>query len=569
MFRALIIRRLLAVVAALAVVSCVPHRPYRTYDYADPTAEAPSACAPGTIANLCAARQITMLPGEMAACTSIPELQSPGADGDRHRELVECASEEKHMPLPASDVNLPHRGFDLHVVEFDDEGQVWNQDQVTRTMQVLSDQLAKPAVVVTFVHGWKNNAAVCNGNLSCFREVLGILAKGELAYAGISKTEPRRVIGIYIGWRGASVKTPLKLPDQLTFWGRKHAAHAIGDNGGVTGVIARIRYIVNTAREEHEKDMVPRRTSMVLVGHSFGAALLMSALATSLSADINKGLQQAQLPLAGGAPVREAQALEKQYERSTAQPFVGDREVFVENNKDLVILVNPAMEASRFANIYQASHAKYAEKQIPIFITLASEGDSAVGFFFPVGQSFSTLLRSARSRPAWFSMVEGLGMHRPYHTHRLAPKPGSNAPEPERVSGTCACKSNLGAFGDALVRSLGPFYRAIAAQATESVAAIETKDEVRQRAADAREERLLRMAAYQEYRYSRLEPLKDVDPNNPFITVQVDRSIVGAHGDIFNPRFMDFFIEFVVRTEMKRELVNLKQGATARAAGGR
>ena len=63
------------------------------------------------------------------------------------------------------------------------------------------------------------------------------------------------------------------------------------------------------------------------------------------------------------------------------------------------------------------------------------------------------------------------------------------------------------------------------------------------------------MAEYQEFLYSRLEPVRDVDPNNPFMTVQVDEDLVRGHGDIFNGRFLDFLMEFVIKTEVKRELV--------------
>ena len=53
----------------------------------------------------------------------------------------------------------------------------------------------------------------------------------------------------------------------------------------------------------------------------------------------------------------------------------------------------------------------------------------------------------------------------------------------------------------------------------------------------------LQLAAYQEMLYSRLEPVRDVDPNNPFIMASVDPAIIGGHSEIFNPRFLDFLIE--------------------------
>ena len=56
--------------------------------------------------------------------------------------------------------------------------------------------------------------------------------------------------------------------------------------------------------------------------------------------------------------------------------------------------------------------------------------------------------------------------------------------------------------------------------------------------------------------YSRLEPVRDVDPNNPFIMASVDPAMIGGHSEIFNPRFLDFLIEYIVLSEIKRSLVD-------------
>ena len=206
---------------------------------------------------------------------------------------------------------------------------------------------------------------------------------------------------------------------------------------------------------------------------------------------------------------------------------------------DLVILVNPAMEASRFANLTQTRNLRFDPRQMPIFMTVASDADSAVGGFFPIGQAFSTVARAARSRDIWFSMVKGFGLYEPFHTHRLALKPEGGIPLPETVEGTCQCSSNLGAFGDALVLRLGRLYEYL-------------KDPNTPHPTPG----TLKLAAYQEMLYSRLEPVRDVDPNNPFIMASVDPAIIGGHSEIFNPRFLDFLIEYIILSEIKRSLVD-------------
>lgn len=514
-------RRLVTIAAGVSALAsaagCITHSPRRTIDITDLSVKPPVVCE--------------MLPNSSTIDTSRMQLTGPGPAGETHRDEVGCVSHERHVPTTNAAAERPHEGFDLHVVEYDDEGQPWNGPRLDETMSMVREQLEDPALVVMFVHGWKNDASVCNGNISCFRDMLEIFAKGERAYADVAGREPRRVIGVYVGWRGGTLKPTLI--KQLTFWGRKHTAHAIGDNGGVTSLIGRIRWLVQESGPRR-RAMEPRaqrglpNTSLVLIGHSFGAALLFSALATSLNADVGAAIEQA-------IPRDQPTARDKSPAQALLTTERRDGGVLVDRQGDLILLVNPAMEASRFSSLNQASLIRYDATQVPIFMTLSSEADSAVGGFFPVGQSFSTVLRAARSRAMWFSMVSGLGWYPPYYTHRLNMKLTTPAPEPDRVRGECRCSSNLWAFGDALITRLEPLYRLAASAAPVP--------------GD------LKLAAHLEFLHSRFEPLRDIDPHNPFLTVHVDRQVLTDHSGIFTPAFMDFLIEYIIRSEVKRQIV--------------
>jgi hypothetical protein len=537
-----------AAALALAAGACIPHRPTRTVDVRDARASVPHRCEPRP--PTCQIGGTTdAAPG---ICTSIAALAS-----EQEQRAVTCQALERHDAVaPAAaqaDRSKPHDGFDLHVVEFDDEGQLWNPDRQEATLTQLRHELSRrPALVAVFIHGWKNDASVCNGNIACFREVLEVLAKIEHAYPFGGPDQRRRVIGVYVGWRGGAIGTPgVK---QLTFWGRKHTAHTIGDNGGVTAFIRRLRTVVNEGREAQKADTpgAPGATSMVLVGHSFGAALLFSALGTSINGDAGAALEAAK---------RTGVATSRQPGQSQAM-VTTDGRIRVRSQGDLVMLVNPAMEASRFANLASAVKLRYDPLQTPILVTLGSEGDSAVKYFFPIGQSLSTVFRAARSRGTWFSMVEGFGLYRPYLTHRLSAsaEPLKRKPAPAG-SGGCGCKSELRHYGDDLVDALEPYYRGVYRRVT---------DEVGRAGPQAAAVRVDSLGAYQEFLYSRLEPLTDVDPNTPFLMVQVDRDVVPDHSGIFNARFLDFVVEFTVRSELKRRLQNenLPQLAVATPAAG-
>src|SRR5205085_2911701 len=58
--------------------------------------------------------------------------------------------------------------FTIGIVEYDDQGMAWNDTQVARVKDLVSDAVAgDDALIVGFVHGWKNDCETCNGNLTC------------------------------------------------------------------------------------------------------------------------------------------------------------------------------------------------------------------------------------------------------------------------------------------------------------------------------------------------------------------------------------------------------------------
>jgi hypothetical protein len=115
-----------------------------------------------------------------------------------------------------------YQQFDLSVVEFDDQGKLWNKDQQLGALDgLVEDAGAKKngAIILVFVHGWQENADVVNATVRCFRRMLYTWYQDE-------GPDGRRIIGVYVGWRGQSQRLPLL--KYLTFWTRKKAAHKIG-----------------------------------------------------------------------------------------------------------------------------------------------------------------------------------------------------------------------------------------------------------------------------------------------------------------------------------------------------
>ncbi|ARO88797.1 hypothetical protein EBAPG3_014035 [Nitrosospira lacus] len=81
-----------------------------------------------------------------------------------------------------------------------------------------------------------------------------------------------------MGWRGESVSV-LGL-DNLTFWSRKNAPERIV-HSGVTEVLSKLELLKRTKDSMVPGGSLPNKTSatrLVVVGHSFGGAIVHSLL---------------------------------------------------------------------------------------------------------------------------------------------------------------------------------------------------------------------------------------------------------------------------------------------------
>src|SRR5215475_9469120 len=96
------------------------------------------------------------------------------------------------------------RKYYLGFIEVDDFGELFDRDQLTDVRRLIreakQDSPSKDAIVVTFIHGWKNNASDDSGNVWGFRDELKNIA---------DRANGHKVVGIYIGWRGAVTNLPV------------------------------------------------------------------------------------------------------------------------------------------------------------------------------------------------------------------------------------------------------------------------------------------------------------------------------------------------------------------------
>lgn len=296
------------------------------------------------------------------------------------------------------------REFYLGFTEFDDQGQVYTRDQLDGLIQTYTELAGEEDIILSvFVHGWHHTAKAGDTNIESYQKLLGDIAANENAMAPLLNRKPRKVLGVYLGWRGESLTTPVI--HHLTFWDRKKVAHEVGLQG-VTEVLVKLEQIVNV-----QNTRTPMRDSrMVSIGHSFGGAVLFTSLQQLM--------------------------VDRFFDSQPGRSYQGDARGF----GDLVLLINPAFEAMRYSTLFDVAQdhcRRYFSSQMPRLLILTSEGDDATGTAFPAGRFFSTLFESHKSL-ARHECVNGsprvrniressadriaVGHFTPFHSHVMKPQ---------------------------------------------------------------------------------------------------------------------------------------------------
>lgn len=399
--------------------------------------------------------------------------------------------------LPAADGASYLLGF----VEFDDQGQIWDRKQMWAVIDRLNAEAAeKDLLMVVFAHGWKHSAAAGDGNIETFRKVLARLSEDELHISRKTGLPARRVVGVYLGWRGESVNIPYL--DNVTFWDRKSTAQVVG-HGGVTEVLSRMELV------KRDKDStVPGGSSgtrLAVIGHSFGGAAVYTSL---------------------------AQILQGRFVRTTGP---SGQQSNIEGFGNLVVLINPAFEASLFTPLSDMSTERgtYFASQLPVMAILTSEADYATRYAFPAGRFFSTLLEKDREITRKNAV-----------TH-----------QDETIDEGRANTQSVGHFEPYRTHALYP----TATVARENVAELSTSESVRAVAVAS--------AAWEaDVPRSKIDiaglTLERTDRSagrNPYLVVRVDKQLIKDHNDIDDPRIIEFIKQLILISAQSPERKELLQ----------
>lgn len=286
--------------------------------------------------------------------------------------------------LPDRDKTNYYLGF----IEVDDFGELFDRGQLTRVMNLIQQAKEKStdnnAIVVTFIHGWKNNASDDSGNVWGFRDELNFIAQQDKG--------GHKVVGIYIGWRGAVTNLPLI--KEFSFYDRRNAAIRI-PGAHLTEVLETIMHETKSClgTDRCSEGSAPGTRSLaIIVGHSFGGMVLERSLTQAVVGDI----------LRQEADRKEAQRRwinrkNKGLESADSQGPSDD----LRAPADLIAMVNeaaPATEAKQLLDLLKKHQMKLTVDGVdqPLFLSITSEGDAATALLMPVGQYPSKITKKMR-----------------------------------------------------------------------------------------------------------------------------------------------------------------------------
>ncbi len=185
-------------------------------------------------------------------------------------------------------------------------------------------------VVMVYVHGWRHDADIGNGNVLKFRTMLGYTRSALNARCvETGKYCNSKLTGVYLSWRGRSFRESTEdnasFPGTIgavpTVWGRKKQSEklALGPVFGRTLEAIREPLTLRSGDASADK--------MLVIGHSFGGNMLATYLKPKIVTEILHGHTHG----------------------TQMKPPLGD----------LVVLLNPASEATNWTEIQRAMREKY------------------------------------------------------------------------------------------------------------------------------------------------------------------------------------------------------------------
>ncbi|MDR5798225.1 alpha/beta fold hydrolase [Caballeronia sp. LZ008] len=487
--------------------------------------------------------------------------------------LYSHANREKSAdPRVVTVIEKDSSKYHLRYVEADDRGWFWHPEQADNVLSSIKrESEADNIIVVLFVHGWHHSSECYDENLEAFKNVLARLdteletyTVTRLATSNSVDSRPSRdgakvpklrIFGIFVSWRGRSLPSYL---DYATFWGRKTAAETFG-----TRDLREFMHRLQMLYDEQNARQSPKPFfGLVSIGHSFGGAALLKATSFEF---------ERQLELVNA----RSGFLRKGIEGVPAVPIRSP----VAGFGDLVVLVNPAIEASAYERINQLSRGlSFPDEQSPLLVTFSAENDWVRQHLFKPGRIAGELFTTSAHvpDPTERSLERNpLGVYDETQvgaTHELRPAGDRtvNIKQVQMTRDPLCTASHIGESRSPDSDLASGYYEWLQWEeptGPDSVIPGETfglpndKNPLAQRDLEGEIAKFdfsgnVQFVGVRQTRKEGREPApgRSAAKHQPFMIVDVDDTIINGHNGIFSEPFMNFLMRYVGLAEAKRYL---------------
>ena len=345
-------------------------------------------------------RQFILALSIVTFCSCVPQRQ--WRTKPYYAEGGAGAKTEERFVIPLSPDRDTNRMYSLAFVEFKNNGELDAPAQLDEALHAIDDadqRSGHHALVIAFIHGWKNNARPDKGNVLDFRMQINRIA----AFVCQDDKDKCGVVGIYLAWNGDVIDRSFNSFRQGSYFNRRDVAAQVA-KGQMGDALFKIMRRV--------KDGEGRSANRsVVVGHSFGGLVLEGAIKrqmTKIAGELHDELSKTAKPAA--------------YRRADLGHLPA-----LDYFANLVVLINEAASSANAVELLNDFRKDFGPDlpllARPLILSVASQSDLATKAVLPIAE---TVFPPRDRQPTPPELLKSLGLDQkkvfttaPAHTPQL------------------------------------------------------------------------------------------------------------------------------------------------------